>query len=365
MGRVVKLSDSKKQDNPMLTLNVPTERRVDAELLPQVIDAYIASTERSITPKVLYNYQYHLAPFQQWWQKFPDQHKNTISPTTLQKFVDWYGSEYRTATGLPTSEHMMDKTLALIRRVLRWAHQQGAIGEDVSHLVPQKPSHPKPKYYPKIEELDRLVKAPADPYLGIRDTTIMAMLLATGCRRFELANAQIENVHFNTSVSNLNLGDDHGGYIHFRVVKGDSEGKGLGRYSVFHWKAGLLLKACLRWTRKTSGSLFGLTDDGIRQVVTEAGVLTGITRIHPHAFRSSFIDYWFWKHRNSGDAADVARRLQVGHAMEKGDVTMHYINLNPDRQLELIKEFYCSPLEEIKIDWWKVPVHTTGVEHYL
>lgn len=346
----------------ILSLSIPTERQIEAHVLPELIAAYIAATKPNVTAKVLQNYQYHLNPFLLWWQKFSDQHQQTLSKSTLQLFVDWYAVEYRTVTGLQTSDHMMDQTLSILRRVLRWS---GVTEDDANGVVPVHPSHPKPKYYPKIEELDRLIKAPSEPHLALRDMTIMAMLLATGCRRFELANATVENVHFNTSIYNLSLGDDHGGYVHLRVVKGDAAGKGQGRYSMFHWKAGLLLKAYLRLTRRSSGTLFGLSDDGIRTVVNEAGKDSGITRIHPHAFRSAFIDYWFWKYQDGGEAADIARHLQVGHALDKSNISTHYINLNMDRQLELIKRFYVSPLEEIALDWYNVPVSVAEGQRHL
>lgn len=282
----------------------------------------------------------------------------------MDKFLSWLKTEFRNLYNEQPSDHTISKALLLTRQVLRWAYKHGGVPQDVSDLVPRHSFQIKEKYYPSIFELESLIKSPIDPYLSLRDSTIMAMLLATGARRFELANAVVENVHFNTPILNVNLGDDHSGYVRLDVTKRKKHSQMDVRYSLFDWKAGLLLKAYLRTTRRNSGSIFGLTDEGIRGVVADAGERTGITAIHPHAFRSAFIDWWFWRHRTDGPAADMALRLQVGHALLTDDAQVHYINRNHNRVLALIQEFYTSPLEDIKIDWLTVSVNCDEASRY-
>lgn len=340
-----------------LMLTVPSQRVVEASTLPVIIEQYLAHCEKTVASEAQRNYRLHLRPLQKWWAEHPDQHENIISAATMDIFLAWLKTDYRNLYDDKPSDHTISKALLLTRQVLRWAHRAGGIAQDVSDLVPRHSFAIKEKYYPSIMELETLIKSPVDPYLALRDTTIMALLLATGARRFELANALVENIHFNTPVLNVNLGDDHAGYVRLEVTKRKKQGEMKARYSLFDWKAGLLLKAFLRTTRRNSGSIFGLTDEGIRGVVNDAGQRTGITAIHPHAFRSAFIDWWFWRHRSDGPAADMALRLQVGHALQTDDAQSHYINRNHNRVLALIQEFYTSPLEDIKIDWWAVPVN--------
>lgn len=365
MTELIKLSAPTKQDTDMaLVLTVPSQRVVEASTLPAIIEKYLAECERTVASEALRNYKLHLRPLLKWWTEHPDQHEHIISAATMDKFLSWLKTDCRNLYDEPLSDHTISKALLLTRQVLRWAHRQGGIAQDVSDLVPRHTFAIKEKYYPSIMELEELIKSPADPYLALRDQTIMAMLLATGARRFELANAQAENVHFNTPILNVNLGDDHGGYVRLDITKRKTHGEMKARYSLFDWKAGLLLKAYLRTARRKSGSIFGLTDEGIRNVVADAGERTGITAIHPHAFRSAFIDWWFWRHRTDGPAADMALRLQVGHSLQTDDAQVHYINRNHNRVLALIQEFYTSPLEDIKIDWWGVSVHCDEASRY-
>lgn len=331
---------------------------MEAAALPSLLDAYLADCQIRIDPAAVKNYTNHLRPFREWWSRFAANYDYHLSRTSLQAFVDWLASDYRTVYGQKVSPYAIAKAIALVRRFLRWCHQVGAVEQDISELVPDFETPHPGKYYPAVDELDAILKAPVDDHLRLRDTAIMAMLIATGARRFEIANAKIEHLTFATPIENITTSADHSGHVHLRVVKGDNTGNGPGRHAVFDGKAGLLTKAYLRLTGKRSGSIFGLLDDGIRKIVHDAGERAGFPQIHPHAFRSAFVDWWFWKNHKHGNAADMALRLQVGHALNSGDAQTHYINRgNPARIIELIRSYYTSPLEEITIDWARYPVH--------
>jgi integrase len=215
------------------------------------------------------------------------------------------------------------------------------------------------KYWLKQQDIAQIVHAP----LGkerVRDTALVAFALSTGARRNEIVNAKVENMHFATDLSNLRVGDDHSGYVHLRVVKGDSEGTGKGRYSAFCSKTGLLLKTWLRCWGESKGNAFVLGYVGLQNITRCISVTCGLPELHPHAFRSAHIDYWAFKHANAGMMASIALKLQVGHAIDGHDfgATVSYINTsNPWRNMEIIKKFHCSPLDEIEIDWARFPVH--------
>lgn len=335
-----------------LSLRIPnSERSVYAAELGPVIDLYIADRREEITPKAIDNYQRVLRPFVEWWSEHPDDHQYTISKTNLRRFIDWMEEEYRTSYNKQASAYHVAKTLAVLKRVFIWAHKQGCIEQDISDLVPQHHDPGRPKYFPTIAELERLLAAPVGQN-RIRDTALMAFMLSTAARRFEVQNALIENITFNTPIDRLSLADDHGGYIHLTVVKGNRGGRDPGRYSVFCGKAGLALKLWLSVSGWTSGSIFGLKSSGIRLAVLHSAMRCDLREPHPHAFRRAFIDYWL-RNRDEGDAADIARCLQVGHKLTmKSESTGYYFSRDNWRaNLELIRKFHISPLAEITIDW--------------
>jgi integrase len=347
----------KGQSNSMvLALSLPQERIVEASNLAALIDAYIAEKQTTIDPTALRTYRANLRPFIEWWRVCPDQHGYVLSRSILRKFVDWLTAEYRSSVGNPASDYMIEKCLVLVRRVLRWAHQVGAVSQDISELVPMYTAPEQEKYYPSTAELGAVMEVCSGD-TKVRDMALWAFLIATGARRMEVAAATVDNLYFATSLDNLAVGDDHSGYVHFRVVKGDNLGRGLGRDSLFCSKAGLLLKVWMRLCERTEGSVFGLTDDGIRFVVNTTGRAAQIDRMHPHACRSAFVSWWLDKNAKGGPVADVALRMQVGHKPVTGDAQAYYRNKNPDYRRRLISNFYTSPLEEITIDWRRLPVH--------
>lgn len=340
----------------MLALTLPQERVVEASNLPAIIDAYIADAAQNVSPDALKNYQNHLRPFRKWWKERPDLHNYKLSRTTLRAYVAWLETEHKSAYGVAPSDYAIQKSLALVRRMLRWAHRAGCVSQDISELVPQYATAEREKYFPEAEEFNAILQSINTP-TALRDTAIWCFLISTGMRRMEIVGARIDELTFNTPITNLAVGDDHGGYIHLHRVKGDSLGEGRGRYSVFCSTTGLLLKAWLRLSRHSDGSIFGLGEDGIRMIINDTAKAAGITRMHPHACRSAFISWWIDENKGKGDAASIALRLQVGHALDAGDSQTPYLSKNPNWILRQIRAFHTSPLRDITLDWRRFPVH--------
>lgn len=340
----------------MLALGLPAERIVEASNLPAIIDAYLADAAQTVSPDALKNYQNHLRPFRKWWNECADQHQQQLSKSTLRAYVTWLETEHTSAYGVAPSDYAIHKSLALVRRMLRWAHRAGCVTQDISELVPQYATAEREKYFPEAHEFDAILQSINTP-TALRDTAIWCFLISTGMRRMEIVGARIDELTFNTPIENLAVGDDHGGYIHLHKVKGDSLGEGKGRYSVFCSTTGLLLKAWLRLSRHTDGSIFGLGEDGIRMVVNDTAKTAGITRMHPHACRSAFISWWLDVNQRGGDPASIALRLQVGHALDSGDSQTPYLSKNKSWILRQIRAFHTSPLSAITLDWRRFPVH--------
>lgn len=340
----------------MLALSLPQERIVEAGNLEAVIDAYIVEAGQTISPDALKNYQNHLRPFRRWWIEREDQHGQRLSRATLRAYVVWLETDYVNAYGVAPSDYAIHKSLALLRRLLRWAHRAGCVAQDISELVPQYATVEREKYFPEAEEFNAVLQS-INTSTALRDTAIWCFLISTGMRRMEIVGARVDELTFNTPIENLAVGDDHGGYVHLHKVKGDSLGAGKGRYSVFCSKTGLLLKAWLRLSRHTDGSIFGLGEDGIRMIINDTAKAAGITRMHPHACRSAFISWWLDINKGGGDAASIALRLQVGHALDSGDSQTPYLSKNPNWILRQIRAFHTSPLNAITLDWRRFPVH--------
>lgn len=342
-----------------LTLSLPQERIVEASNLPAIIDAYFAETKPKVSPKVGKNYHIHLRRFEQWWDECADVHQYQISQATMKHLVEWLENDYLSAWGHPTTPYNISHTLIMLRRVLRWSFQAGCISPDVSEIVPVYNTKRKQKVWPKAPELAQMLNACAGTH-RIRNMALWAFLISTGARRNEVSHAQIEHLTFNTPLANLRLGDDHSGVVWFRVVKGDPNGLGDGRHSVFCSKAGLLLKLWLLIDGRTQGTIFDLYEAGIRKMINTSAAAVGITRMHPHACRSAFMSHWVRQNSKRSDKpkeyADIALRFQVGHAQRFGDAQAHYLSEDPDWRLEIIREHYVTPMDGIDVDWSRLPV---------
>lgn len=364
MTTPLKLTLNQRQlDMNQLALKLPTERIVDAKLLPSLIDAFLSEKASTISEGALKNYRFALSPFQTWWIEFPSIHKHELSESSLRDFFHWYEHEHTASTGARPSTYMLNKTAKLIRRVLTWAHKAGAVDQDISMLCPMPDYEQGLKYYPDTSEIKQLFWS-LSGVTRFRDAAMFALMVSTGARRFEVAALLIEDIVFydTPSLNDLSADSNHSGYVLLRKVKGDSEGKGNGRVSSFDSVAGLLLKLYLHNIRRSKGSLFDLSDDGVRHVVHHAGQVSGITKMHPHAFRSAFIDLWVERNADKGMLADIALKLQVGHRIPMEKATNHYIDTrNRTKVLKWLRQFHVSPLtvlvEDGEWDWSIWPVH--------
>ncbi len=339
--------------------NLKLQRRqqeVDAGELGAVIADFLDHCDSNVAGPTAAAYRREMFPFQLWWTANAERYAHKLSKPLFDDFMQWFKTEYIHKRGGPASTYTLHKATQRIRQMLDWA----SMPKNVLAWVPNvNHDYMAAKFYPKQHELAAILHAPHGKE-RVRDVAFLAFALSTGARRTELVNAKVENLKFASPLSNLKVGDDHSGHIHLRIVKGDSEGVGKGRYSVFCSKTGLLLKTWIRCTGISKGTIFGLGYVGIQNIIRNVANNCGVADIHPHAFRSAFIDYWAFKHATAGMMGSIALKLQVGHAIDTHDfgATVSYINTsNPWRNMEIIKKFHCSPLDEIEIDWARFPVH--------
>lgn len=331
---------------------------IQAQLLEELIEIYLDHLESSgaVSRQTVVNYRIHLRPFQEYWRLHAPAHNYLLTREVLQEAYVWIRKEYRNQHGRPPAYTTVQDCFNRLHSCLNWLYKSNCTGTvNASDWCPRLRKVPNPQYFPTLGEMERLIRAPSGPH-RLRDTALMAFLLATGARRLETAHVLTRDVTFLTPASDLILGHDHRGHCWLRRVKGDRDELGAGRYVVFGTEAGLLLKAYIRSAdRQPDDHLFGLSDSGIGQVIERHTSAIGLPEISPHAFRRAFAEYWDDHYRRGNR---ILLKLQLGHSLKGGDVTEdHYINqANYRRVIRDLLAHYVSPLQSIHLDWTAYPV---------
>lgn len=156
------------------------------------------------------------------------------------------------------------------------------------------------------EELGRVWQTPQMTYkgaMGKRNRAIVGLLLDTGIRRAEATNLRIEDVDLEDQLI---------------VVTGKGSKQ---RRVPFSTGVKQLLREWLSALGEMEGSLFGLTDQGIRQLFRRIQVETGIKNFYPHACRHTAATSMV---RSNMDTHSVKRIL--GHSSII--VTERYLSLS-------------------------------------
>lgn len=348
----------------MLSLSLPSTQEVEASSLTSLLDLYLEDTKKRVAAESLKDYRVCLAPFRQWWEENPDIHNHKLTEQVFEDFITWYVDVYKPPRAARTTDYMVNKTTILIRRFLRWLHTKGAVQRRIMDLCPLYPCEPKEgKYYPTVNDLAAMFAACHGPS-RLRNAALLAFLVETAARRNEAANVRAGDLTFATSLMDFSISGENHGHVYLRVVKGNDKGKKQGRNSVFSHMTTLLLKMhLLIGNHHPDDSLFSKSDGGIWYIIHSIGSTADLPQIHPHAFRSMFIDWWIDSvGMEGGLAADLALKLQIGHSLNRDVTTSHYIDLNnSEKNLRRIRAFYTSPLLHLENrgswDWSKwIPV---------
>lgn len=331
---------------------------VDAALLDELIDLYLERqfADGIITESTHRIYIIQLRPFREYWRRCVDEHRHRLSRAVLARSLEWIRAEYIGPKGHSLAYTTIEDCFVRLKGVFGWMYSQNCTGAvnlaswcpEIKHIEPEQ-------YYPTIEETERLLATPTGN-LRLRDIALMAYLISTGARRNEASLAMAGDVEFMTPIGDLTLGHDHRGTCLLRITKGDREGYTGGRTVVFCSVAGLLLKAWLRsGARQSHENIFGIGDVAIGQMIRKHTLALGVPEISPHAFRRLFSDYWFERQPE----LEKLRKQQLGHSLGSNDVTMRsYTNhRNKRRTTQQLLERHVSPLETMRIDWTKFPVH--------
>lgn len=342
---------------PAATMSLPQPHTaIDARILPDVIEAYFAAKAPHIGAQTRKNYRHQLAPWTAFWRDCAEIHNYRLSPDVLEKALEWIRSTYKNANGQSPHPTSVAYCFRRLKGALSWAFKNNCTGNvNAAEWCPMTRRGVSDLYFPTLDDVRLLFRAADDAY-RLRDVAVIAWMASTGSRLFETAAALSSDVQFNTPLTNVALGQDHAGYCHLRIVKGDNRGDGGGRYVAFGSKAGLLLKCYLRSAPPGNVRLFGLTDRGASQAVRRVADRAGLPEISPHAFRRLFADHWDDVYRMEHR---VVLKKQLGHSLNGSDVTEgHYLNGRNSRKIiESLQQYHVCPLEKIDIDWATFPVH--------
>jgi integrase/recombinase XerD len=206
--------------------------RSNAFTLASQADAWLERmAERNYSPKSLDAARWALKQFLSWAQERSLSAPSEITKPILESYQSWL-YRYEKADGQPLSVRTQRARLGTLQRFFSWLCKSGyLLANPAADLeLPRKACPALPKVL-NFEELRRLMGQPdvTDP-LGLRDRAILELLYATGMRRSELVNLDLEDIDLTTAS------------VHVRKGKG---GKGrvlpLGN-GVMRWLEGYLDK---------------------------------------------------------------------------------------------------------------------------
>lgn len=343
----IKKTATEKEDRPVLTLSATGANAPDirAEHLISCVDQFLEEVAPTVSPSTASGYAMRFLSFRQWWEGAgPPEY--VLTATKLSSFRQWLESDYRDTHGHHPSQSTVRTVIARVRRFLRWLHTTGRLPLDISGWLPLPPKAKHKRRFLTPEQCQALIDGVPPGPLRMRDWAMVAFLLGTGARRFEAANALWSNTVIDPETF-------RGHCILFKV-KGDAQGRGLGRVVVFGPVTGKALhqhRLFLRLTGQAdpAGRIFGMSNTAIKMRFRVIGKNAGF-EVGPHDLRRTLSDYW-WEHNADNERAMILLKMQLGHSIGE-DVTLnHYINLdNRPRLIQMLHDAYTSPAELLKIE---------------
>lgn len=177
--------------------------------------------------KLLTN-RWALEPFMKWAKAHSIHTPGELSKADLKAYQYWL-FEYRKLNGKPLSATSQGARVGVIMRYFKWLHEQGYISSNPAEglKMPKHTVRPLPKVL-SHDQIRRILAQPniLDP-LGLRDRTIIELIYATGVRRKELVNLDVDDV----DLKNASLWVVHGKNGKSRVLPiADRVGRWLRAY---------------------------------------------------------------------------------------------------------------------------------------
>lgn len=308
----------------MGTINLdPVEDFLEARQLGALIDRWLVELDTSSVTRECYKSR--IAYFAQWWGAIGPTKDWRLTQSLMRDFEIYLRGVITKRFNRPMSYHARHGIVRAVRSMFRWAVGTEKTDKYYGAWVPWPIGEPPKRKAAKPEQLARLMLAAAESKQPLRDQTIIAFFIGTGCRRGEVAGLCVEDLTI--------LADGSGTAL---VIGKSTSANETGQRSVaFHASTGKWLIKYMDEFRIASGPLW-LSDRGERllaqgiylmakRTIDRAGLTGNIQGCHD--LRRAFATILSRLHPDSPAWADMIRR-QLGHKHYK--MTTTYTLLDAD-----------------------------------
>lgn len=210
------------------------------------------------------------------------------------------------------------RTISALRSYYNFLMKKGIIKSNPFNLVSNKRKQRKLPNYLTFNEFDKMLKSSGKGILGIRNVSIMEMMVASGVRVSELVNIKMNDINYlDKSIRILGKGNK------MRIVYyGDYAKEGLNNY--------LSVRKTLLNNNESDYLYLNnhgkkLTTKGVEEIIKKILFVSGIEKnVTPHVLRHTFATMMI----NEGANVKVVQEL-LGHSSL--DTTSIYTHITNDR----------------------------------
>lgn len=300
----------------------PPEEYLEAEQLGALIDLWLA--EISVDPKTHRSYRDRVRYFRLWWEDVGPGVEWRLTPSLCRAF-EMHLRNRVGRLGTPLTYYTRKLTIRVVRQMLFWALTTGKTPKNYGLWLPFPAGEPPKRKAAKPEQLAKLMLSAAESPKALRDQTLIAFMIGTGCRRGEVAGLKAEDLEI--------LADGSGtAIVTGKRTKANRTGV---RVVGFSASTGKWLVRYLDATGIERGPMWPvgiwrhLTAQGVYQVVKRAIGRAGLDDViqGPHDLRRAFATILGKIHRDSPAWSDLIQR-QLGH--KQYAQTRDYILLDAD-----------------------------------
>lgn len=250
-----------------------------------------------------------------------------VTGSVIEEYFIYLKTDHRTPRGNLLSASAYGQYIRTVTGFFKWLESTGQI-----FMVPafQQPAIPKERKLPKVilteaEAIQILESCPVDTQIGLRDRALLELLYATGIRRRELVNLNLEDF----SLEERELMIVKGKGLKSRLVPvGDYAAKFMEAYLtlVRPWLARSPAEKAL-FLSATNGQR--ISSSTIRHIVRKAVAKSRIDKpVSPHTFRHSVATHLL---RNQADLRHIQALL--GHASLRTTEVYTHLVLNDLKQV--------------------------------
>jgi integrase/recombinase XerD len=236
------------------------------------IDAFlIAKQSESLSKHSIKFYSTSLKVFSSWCDGQEVKRIKQITPSLLREYLSWLESKGHNSGGI-------NGFFRSVRSFLNWFELENDLDNWHNPILKVKPPRliQEPITGVSMEDFNLLLsKCPKNTFLGIRDRTILMLMLDTGIRSQELCNIKIADVNLTENSIQILLGKGKKNRVCFI---GQSTRKQLRKYLTYR-KEGVYLFVNKSGERLVYNSL--------RQILRRLAIQAGV-KVSLHGFRRSF-----------------------------------------------------------------------------